>query len=60
MRGACRHDQSGLAPLAMPVYVAPEEVIPAVILAAGSPELAPDAPSPAGFSRVDPRPPRTI
>jgi hypothetical protein len=60
MRGACRHDQAAATPVATTVYVAAESVTVALTLAIEPLGRTLEASTPVGFSRLDPRPPRTV
>jgi hypothetical protein len=60
MRGACRHDQAAATTVATPLSLAPESLVVESTFAAEPVVRAPLAPAPVGFSRIDPRPPRTL
>lgn len=59
MRGACRHDQAPATAVATSVYLAPGSVTALLTFATGPLVRATTAPALVGFSRIDPRPPRT-
>ena len=60
MRGACRHDQAAATPVATTVYVAAESITDDLLLAVEPLVRTSEATTPVGFSRLDPRPPRTV